>query len=373
MNKKEINIIAMDYLYPPNYGGIIDIYFKIKALHKIGYLIHLHIFTKEIPQNDDSLKQFTKSIYYYKTKIKWYHIFSQLPISIISRKNKKLTENLLLNNAPILFESLKTTCLINDIRLKNRIKLLRLHNLEENYFRGVAKSETNLFKKYFFYREAKKFENYTIWPKFNSILTLSEFENSTLQEKKIKSQYIPVFHGNENVKQLSEYGQNILFHGDLSTADNLKSCLFLIDVFKKFPNFNLVIASGSKKGLIDNKIKGFPNIEFVALKDFNHLLQLFEAAHICICWSFQNSGTKLKLINALFNSRFSIINQNIIDDKKIIPLCTMVFTKEELVDTIKKLMKQPYAASEFLARKNVLENHLNDTQNAKKILDYETL
>ena len=32
MNLKNINIVSFDIPYPPNYGGIIDVFYKIKAL-----------------------------------------------------------------------------------------------------------------------------------------------------------------------------------------------------------------------------------------------------------------------------------------------------------------------------------------------------
>ena len=367
MQDKILNIVAFDNPYPPNYGGVIDVYYKIKALYEIGFEIHLHCFVKEIPKEYHELQLITASVNFYKTDVKWYHIFSSLPISVISRRNHNLIKNLLSNNAPILFESLKTTCLVSDIRIKNRVKLLRLHNLEQNYFKGIAKSERNLLKKYFFFKEAKKFESYEVWNSFDLVLTLSEFENLYLIQKKISTRYVPVFHGNKEVGRLSEFGQNILFHGDLSTPDNLKVGLFLIDVFKELPDYELVIASSCKKEMIESRICNIPNITFVDLVDFNHLLELFEQAHICISWSFQNSGTKLKLINALFNSRFSLINENIIDDNKIVALCSVARNKEELKYKIKETMIKPYSFSNFENRKLVLESYLNDAINANRI------
>ena len=35
-SKKEVEIISFDVPYPPNYGGVIDVYYKLKALKKAG-------------------------------------------------------------------------------------------------------------------------------------------------------------------------------------------------------------------------------------------------------------------------------------------------------------------------------------------------
>ena len=42
MSLKGINIVSFNVPYPPNYGGIIDVYYKIKALREIGCEVVLH-------------------------------------------------------------------------------------------------------------------------------------------------------------------------------------------------------------------------------------------------------------------------------------------------------------------------------------------
>ncbi len=46
MRTKVINIVSFNNPFPPKYGGIIDVYYKIEALYKIGYQIHLHCFVE---------------------------------------------------------------------------------------------------------------------------------------------------------------------------------------------------------------------------------------------------------------------------------------------------------------------------------------
>ena len=176
---------------------------------------------------------------------------------------------------------------------------------------------------------------------------------------------MPVFHGNETFQSLSEKGVFALYHGDLRASDNCKAVDFLIEVFKEI-DYPFVIASGSREDWVKAKIKNHPHIQFVKLKDFNHLKNLFEKAHLNIAWSFQESGTKLKVINALFNSRFSIINENVIDDEKISGLCVQVSNKSELIKAINYLKNHPFLASkEYI---DTLEYDLNDKLNAEIIL-----
>ena len=50
---KHLHIIALNIPFPPNYGGVIDIYYKIKALHQLGVKIILHCFAYERPQAEE--------------------------------------------------------------------------------------------------------------------------------------------------------------------------------------------------------------------------------------------------------------------------------------------------------------------------------
>nr|WP_294936191.1 hypothetical protein [uncultured Flavobacterium sp.] len=362
MSEKLLHIVSFDNPYPPNYGGVIDVFYKIKALHQIGYSIHLHCFVKEIPSEYEELKSITSEVHFYKIQNNPLHFLSALPFSVISRSDGKLAENLSEITAPVLFEGLKTTCLVYDSRLRDRKKYLRLHNIEQNYYRGIAKSEDSFFKKIALYSESRKYKKYErIISEFDTVFTLSEFEDHYIQSKFNNSEYVPVFHGNEAVTQLSDFGDFVLYHGDLTTSDNRKSVAFLVTVFKAIPECKLVIASGSNEEFVKNLIPLNSNIEFVKLTNFAHLQQLLNQAHINICWSFQKSGTKLKLINSLFNSRHCIINENIIDDDKVSELCVKVNDRTQLVNAVKEFSKKPYTDSN---RKKILESHLNDLQNA---------
>ena len=64
----------------------------------------------------------------------------------------------------------------------------------------------------------------------------------------------------------------------------------------------------------------------------------------------------------MFNGRFSIINENIIDDPTVAGLCHLVGNKEELIGKINVLKDTPY--NEYIDRKAILESYLSDESNA---------
>lgn len=366
MQKKSLHIISFDNPFPPVYGGVVDVFYKIKALHELGTEIYLHCFVSKIPTEFPELEAITKKVFFYSASKNPLLFVSKIPFSVLSRDNKKLLKNLEEVRAPILFEGLKTTFLVAKNQLPDHIKILRLHNIEQDYFRGISRSETSFLRKTGYFFEGIKYKNYenTI-TKFDKVMALSHFENDYINQKFKNSVYIPVFHGNNEVLPLAGIGDFAFYHGDLHTADNKEVVRFLVSVFKEIPDYKLKIASGSNEKFVKKLIAGIHNIEFIKLRDFSHLQVLLQKAHITISWSFQKSGTKLKLINSLFNSRYSIINENIIDDKVVSDLCIQVTDREQLIAKIKELKNSSF--TDYSKRNAVLKVYMNDSINARLI------
>lgn len=365
-----LHIISFDNPYPPNYGGIVEVYHKIAALHKMGFSIHLHCFTNRIPLHTPELNLIAEKVYFYRSSSNPFKFFSPLPFSVASRSEKKLLDNLLKLKAPILFESLKTTFFVRHEKLKDYRKILRLHNIEQDYFAGIAASDRNPFKKFLFNAEAHKYKEYeSVIGVFDEVLTLSYHETDYISNQFKKAHYIPVFHGNETVAQLTGFGDYALYHGDLRTPDNREAVKEIISVFKEL-DYPLIVASGTGENFVRSLIADSNNITFITLQSFRHLQQLLNKAHINIIISYQRSGTKLKLVNALYNSRFCIINDNIIDDPQIESLCIKAGSSEGIKASVLQLQKVPY--TDYETKKTVLKKHLNDAANAHRIYNIIT-
>lgn len=367
MQDKILHIISFDYPFPPRYGGVIEVFYKIKALHELGYQIHLHCFVTEMPSGDSVLNQYVTEVYYYKNRKSLGAFFSSVPFSVACRNAKELAANLEKVHAPILFESLKTTSLINRFRFSQRC-ILRLHNVEHQYFLGIAKSESNLLLKLLYYVESWKYRKYeAILDKFDTISTLSVYETAYVSERFKKAAYVSLFHGNEKVKELSGFGDYAIYNGDLRTADNRRCVRFLIDVFKEIKDYRLVIATSERQQWVEALIKGCDNITFVKVINYEHLKELLSNAHINVMMSFQESGTKLKIINGLFNSRHCLINTNMVDDARIQELCNLAATKSDFISQIGVLRAQPF--TDYTKRKAILDEVLNDKKNALSLVE----
>jgi len=364
---KILNIISFDVPYPPNYGGAIDVFYKLKALHLLGIKIILHSY--EYGRGEQKiLEKYCESIFYYHRDTKLKNVFSKLPFIVKSRSHKTLIKNLKSNNFPILFEGIHTTFPLINNDFTHRTLLVRAHNIEHHYYNGLAKSETNTFKKTYFTSEAKKLLNYEkIFNKVNFILSISPLEQEYFSTKyPEKSVYTPAFHEHSEIGSKLGSGKYALYHGDLRVSDNLKACEFLIDIFTSI-DYQLIIASDIKKPKFLEKINKLPNITFKQLSNNDELNQLLKNAQINVLPTFQNTGIKLKLINALFNGRFCLVNDEMIVNTGLEDLCTIANSKEEFIEKIKALSALNLTLEDIEKRKIALRT-FDTKSNAEKIV-----
>jgi len=352
MNK--LHIISFDIPFPPNYGGVIDVFYKIKELHQLNVKIYLHVFSKD-KEPEIELNKYCEEVYYYSRRNTLISCFSLLPFRVKSRSNKKLITNINKTNAPVLYEGLHSAYLLSKNKFKKNY--LRAHNIEHTYFYGLAKSEKNIFKKIFFFIEATKlsfFEKHI--KKADGIFSISNLEQTYFLEKYgEKSTYIPAFHdATFNNKKTNSNEKFVLWHGDLRVADNEKSVLFLIETFKNSP-FTLKIASSVCSNRIKNIIKKTKNIIYINLENNKTLTKLLNEAHVNVLYTYQNTGIKLKLLNALYKGKFVIGNDKLIIDTGLENICELANTKEEIIKTTTQLFQQEFTNTNVDYRKNVLE------------------
>ena len=88
-SEKHIHIVSFDVPYPPNYGGVIDVFYKIKSLHKLGVKIHLHCFEYG-RKTDDTLNNYCETVHYYERNMSITAFSFAVPFMVNSRKSDAL-------------------------------------------------------------------------------------------------------------------------------------------------------------------------------------------------------------------------------------------------------------------------------------------
>lgn len=366
--EQHLHIISFNIPYPPNYGGVIDVYYKIKALSELGVKIHLHCFEYGRKESKE-LSKLCYSVNYYRRDHSLRDFSSMTPYIVKTRKAPELLTNLLQDDYPILFEGLHTCYYLSAPEMKERLTIVRMHNVEADYYRGLGSNESNMFRKFYFYTESVKLKFYEkILKRADHILPISLSDFYYLNKNYPGVTYLPAFHPNEQVLCKPGKGRFVLYHGNLSVNENNQAAAFLISkVFNK-TNQLLIIAGTNPSDLLVKMAKDKPNIQLRPNVSQQEMKELIEDAHIHILPTFQQTGIKLKLLNALYNGRFVIVNSQMIENTGLDELCIIREKAEEMRNTVTEFFNRNFDEKEIEKRKKVLEQFFSNRVNALKLI-----
>lgn len=368
IKKPEIHIVSFDIPSPPNYGGVIDVFNKVKSLYELGYQITLHCFDYNDRSVSDELIKYCVEINLYPRNYFFVNPFKiYQPFIVNTRNSRSLLLNLLKNDAPIIFEGLHSTYFLNHSKLKNRFKIVRMHNIEHDYYRALARNESNLFKKIYYQIESITLKYYEkVLRHANAILAISPNDKAYL-EKKYKNVYlVNAFHGFElNFALQSKY--YALYHGKLNVNENERAAQYLIkEVFTR-TDMPLLIAGNKPTEKLRNLAKKYKHTRVVRSPSFESMSELISEAHIHVLPTFQNTGIKLKLLNVLFNGKYILTNSQMVENTGLESLVIITNTPTEMLEKIEELKNKPFEIAEIEKRRNILAKYFDNAINAKKI------
>lgn len=371
MDAKHLNIVSFTIPFPANYGGVIDVYHKLVALHTLGVKIHLHCFQYD-REPARELEAVCESIHYYRRETGIGTHFSLKPYIVQGRNDKALLDNLLKNDYPVLFEGLHSCYFLSHPRLKGRLLIYRESNIEHHYYYHLCKAEKNKLHQLFFLVESLKLRLYQpVLKHAGLMLAVSEKDTEYLQHhfRHHKVHYLPSFHGNVKPSGKTGSGDYVLYHGNLAVAENSLAAEYLIREVFEGTGIKLVIAGLNPPqqllSLADQK--GVTVIPNASKEQMDILLQ---NAHVNILITFQATGLKLKLLNTLFNGRHVLVNSSMLSGTGLDELCHIADSTQAIRDKLKSLMDLPFSVEANKQRSKVLMERYSDEVNAQKLYQF---
>lgn len=357
-----INIIAFNVPYPANYGGVIDVFYKLKYFHQKGIKIHLHCFDYGRGEQHE-LNKYCKSVHYYKRKTGIVSLLNKVPYIVKSRSSEELKNNLLQNDFPILFEGLHSCFLMGDPAFKNRIKLFRESNIEHDYYNHLALAEKNPLKKFYYQREAKKLQQFEPVIKNATVSFVVSLSDLTYFEQAYpnnKFVFVPSFHPGNEVKMMPGKGDYVLYHGNLSVAENENAAKYIVN--KVFSNLEtpLVVAGLNPSKNLKQLIDKHPHIRLVENPTDAEMYMLIAEAQINFLYTEQPTGLKLKLLNVLYNGRFCLVNSNMVQGTSLAKACIVKDNANDLKMAIQSNFNQEMDISLIEQRKTLLTDYSNE-------------
>ncbi|MDR2920718.1 MAG: glycosyltransferase family 1 protein [Tannerella sp.] len=368
---KTLHIVSLNIPWPANYGGVIDIFYKLKALHACGVRIILHCFEYERPRAVE-LESFCEKVYYYRRKTGLLSNLSYLPYNVYSRKDKRLITNLLKDDNPILFEGLHTCYYISDKRLANRFKIFRSSNIEHDYYREIGVAERNPVKKCFYYIESIRFKAFEKNVRNADLMiavsqTDTDYFKQTYPDNAVE--FIPCFHENDHVTAIPGQSDFLLYHAKLSVKENEKAALYIINkVCNKIP-YKCIIAGMDPPESLFEAAAPYPNIVIEANPTTERMHTLIREAQINLLITFQGTGLKLKLLNSLFAGRHVVVNPLMLAGSGLDALCHIADTPGQMIETCRQLISQPFTEEEIKKRRQVLYPTYSNEYQAQKLAE----
>ncbi len=374
-----LHIISFDIPFPADYGGVMDVFYKIKALHEAGINVVLHCFQYRDRTPQAELAKYCTEVHYYPRSLSPLSMLSSQPFIVRSRTSDALLKNLLKDTAPILFEGVHSCAHIGDKRLQERQKIVRMHNVEWEYYHNLNTLESRFWKKIYFSIESQKlqsFENKVV-KNANIILTISPDDTAYFQTRVEKYNlpnapkvvFIPPFHPNTGVESRTGTGDYVLFHGKLSVSDNEEAAVYLIKkVFAK-RDIPLVIAGKEPSERLLQLAKQYENITIKANPNEVEMVDLIQNAQINVLLSFQKAGMKLKLLNALYRGRHCVVNRFMVQNTGLESLCYVKNTSRDIRTFVESLMNVQFSNKQIAERKTILERDFSNQSNAAKIVE----
>jgi len=368
---KHLHIISFIVPFPVNYGGVFDIYHKIVALHKAGVRIYLHCFTEHGRQQPE-LNRFCEKIFYYPRKKGLTGLSPRLPYIVASRMDKNLWRNLEQDDYPVLIEGIHAAGWLLKRTASPRKIILRLHNVEHDYYRQLFLSSSSTIDRIYYHFESvllRSFEK-KIAAIPDIILAVSDQDTESYRQRfGVKNiEMLPVFTGFANDEPPAGTGYFCLYHGNLSVPENEKAVAWLLSEIFFDSQMPFVIAGKNPSPELKQFIARFDNAKLISDPSVEKMKSLIADAQCNVLPSFNVTGIKLKIINALFHGRHCIVNNAAVRGSGVESICNIVKTPQEFREAVERFSSLPLDEKDIAARKKVLNELFDDDKNCAKLI-----
>ena len=368
MSENHLHIIAFDVPYPANYGGVIDVFYRVKALIEAGVKVHLHCF--EYGRGEQEILNRCQEVKYYKRDTSFAKQLSLTPFIVNSRRSEALVQDLLKDDYPILCEGLHTTAILLDKRLKNRKIYVRAHNVEHDYYNGLGDTEKCWWRRLFYHAEALKLKRYEpVLKKATGIFAISQQDADHFSKRYNNVVLVPGFSATDSVCSEMGRGEYVLYHGNLSVKENEQAAKWLIEQVFSELDLHCIVSGLNPSEKLGKLAEKYANVTLVANPDDAEMIDLLRQAQVNILVTDQPTGLKLKLLNALYNGRFCLVNSDMVKGTSLEGLCVVADEPDQMIAEIKRLMEEDFTEDDIEERDAQMRQLYDNESNARKIME----
>ncbi len=368
-----MHIVSFDVPFPPDYGGAFEVFYKIKSLHEQGIKVHLHCFEYGRGQQKE-LEKFCETVHYYQRNTGHKGFSVSAPYIVSSRANEELISNLQKDNHPVLLEGIHCTYFLHQGRLDNRKVIVRLHNVEYQYYRQLARQSRSLSKKIFYLRESIMLRKYEkkIAATNALILTMTE-KDAAFYRMEFKAKNVaclPAFIGWDFPLCQEGVGTFCLYHGNLSVPENEKVAIWLLENIFDHLEIPFVIAGKNPSPHLEKLAHKKKHTCIVSNPSDKEMQDLIQKAQINILPSFTSTGVKFKLLYSIFCGRHCVVNDKMTHGTELGSACHIASSEQAFKSIVMQLYRKPFEDEEIQLRHNLMHHYYNNSKTAERLIGW---
>lgn len=366
-----LHVVSFNVPFPADYGGVIDVFHRVRCLSQQGVKVHLHCYTYGRAEAQE-LQQICEEVCYYKREMLPHHLLAKRPFIVASRCNNALLERLRQDDYPILLEGLHNCWLLEQLHTDTKRTIeVRAHNVEHDYYANLAQVEKRWWKRLYLRQDARKLRRYEpVLLKADAVLAITEADAAHFQAIGCRQVVLhPAMHPYDDVISQEGTGNYAFYHGNLTVPENSHSVEWLITQVFANTQYRLVIAGKSPSQQLQRLASQYDNIQLIASPNDKQMQQLMQDAQVNILVTDQPTGLKLKLLNSLYCGRHCLVNSNMLAGTPLSPICHVADTPQEMQQQLAVLMQRPFSQKDKQSRVEVLSAYYSNTINIQHLIE----
>ncbi|MFK8054596.1 MAG: glycosyltransferase [Saprospiraceae bacterium] len=358
-----VQVVSFDWPWPANYGGVVDIYYRIESLLELGVGVDLHVVSQHqqpgpIPENwvNKRFKLFTFP------RRGWSSALSPKPYIVSSRAVPSLLPKLASGPPIILFEGIHTTAFLGHPRLNNHAQWVRVHNREAAYYQELSETTDSTFGKFYYREEARRLKSYEPRVLAEADLLLPASQRDAAYCESLAPGRVLVHRSSTSLKDVEikkGRGGFVLFHAGLHVHDNAISAVELAKRMSARPNIKFVIAGKDPSDQLRTTLSSIQNVELIANPSMETMHGLIADAQIILLHANHQAGFKVKLLESLARGRWVLTNTKMVHGAPGLKAGTSVVDdSKEWIEEVDKLWTLPFLDKDENARVALLKGYL---------------
>ncbi|MFL2566295.1 MAG: glycosyltransferase [Schleiferiaceae bacterium] len=298
--KKTINIWSMDRLETTSYGGTLEVIGQVKNAIKLGFQVVLYCWSKGEVQHQSPESIIGVQFQTLKRNQSLFKLFKTAPYIVSSRNTSIARHKSSIQRGKVIINGVHCS----GIPISEN-SILRIHNPEGDYYKSLGRQSKGLVALYFFWESMRlKFWERKLakeWSGMVWALTNTDLKFWTSLKPRSDAKIVgPLVVFEYKIPESKSLAKTLLVPGKFSVNENENALKMSLNA----DGWDIIWAGHG----LSKKFKKFLNsrVSYIENPTDDEISDLFKNSHATLIHAEHNLGIKIKLIQALHQSRWII-------------------------------------------------------------------